>query len=110
MTDHIHKKFTTEQIKDLLERYIQKEIERKYIQEILGVKKRRFFDLLKDYRNNPNGFSINYFRKSPKRISKETEKCIIKEFKIDKKSSMIKIIPLDHTTIGEHSQFLTQFI
>jgi len=99
MTDHIHKKFTTEQIKDYLESYIQKKIERKHIQNILGIKKVRFFALLKDYRNNPDGFSIDYFRKSPKRISKETEKCIIKEFKIDKKQSMIKIILLDHTTI-----------
>jgi hypothetical protein len=31
----IHKRFTPEQVKDLLERYANKEIERKYVQEIL---------------------------------------------------------------------------
>jgi hypothetical protein len=41
----LHKKFTDEQIKELIERYLNKEIERTYIQEIFGIKKRRFFTL-----------------------------------------------------------------
>lgn len=80
----IHKKFTTEQIKDLFQRYIDKNVERKYIQEILMIKKSQFFSLLKSYRQNPENFTINYSRKSPKRISEKTEKIIIKELKIDK--------------------------
>ena len=80
----LHKKFTTEQVKDLLQRYTDKKIERKYVQEILGIKKVRFFALLKDFKNNPAHFSIDYARKSPKRISPEVEKNIIKELKIDK--------------------------
>ena len=43
----IHKKFTDSQVKDLIERYLDKKIERKYVQEILGIKKRRFFTLVK---------------------------------------------------------------
>ncbi len=43
----VHKRFTPDQVKELLERYTKNEIERKYIQEILGIKKRRFFILLK---------------------------------------------------------------
>ena len=35
---HIHKKFTDEQVKDLLQRYLDKHIKRSYIQEILGIK------------------------------------------------------------------------
>lgn len=84
MAKHIHHKFTTEQVKDLMQRYIQKKIERKYIQEILGIKRRRFFEILKDYKNNPS-FSIDYSRKSSTRISNEIEKNIIKELKADKK-------------------------
>ena len=85
MAKHIHQKFTTEQVKDLMERYIQKKIERKYIQEILGIKRRRFFVIIKNYKNNPENFSIEYSRKSPKRISEKIEKNIIKELKADKK-------------------------
>ncbi len=43
MAKQIHQKFTTEQVKDLMQRYIEKKIERKYIQEVLGIKRRRFF-------------------------------------------------------------------
>ncbi len=38
----IHKRFSTSQIKDMLEKYLNKEVERKYIQEILGIRKRIF--------------------------------------------------------------------
>ena len=53
----VHKRFTSDQVKELLERYLKMEIERKYIEEILGIKKRRFFILLKHYKEHPEGFS-----------------------------------------------------
>jgi signal recognition particle subunit SEC65 len=81
----LHKKFTTEQVIELLQRYINKEIERKHIQEIFGIKKAMFFRILQKYRKDPENFSIEYLRKSPKRISNETEKMIVKELKIDRK-------------------------
>lgn len=81
----LHKRFTTEQVKNLLQRYVDKKIERKYIQEILGVKKVRFFALVKSYKNDPENFSIDYSRESPKRISDKTEQIILKELKIDQK-------------------------
>ena len=91
----IHKKFTNDQIKSLLKRYVQKEIERKYIQEILGIKKRRFFELLKQYRTDPESFSIEYARNSKTRfINPGIEKNIIKELTIDKKAIQNKDIPL----------------
>ena len=43
----LHKRFTSDQVKELLERYSKREIERKYIQEILGIGKSRVFMLLK---------------------------------------------------------------
>jgi len=45
----IHKRFTSDQVKELLERYERKEMERKYIQVILGIQRRRFFVLRKQY-------------------------------------------------------------
>jgi hypothetical protein len=91
----IHKRFSDDQVKNLLQRYIQKEIERKYIQEMLGIKKRRFFALLKQYRTNPKKFSIEYVRNGQTRsIDPQIEKNIIKELKIDKKAIQNKDIPL----------------
>ena len=54
----VHKRFTSDQVKELLERYSNNEIERKYIQEILGVKKSRFFMLLTQYKENPQHFTV----------------------------------------------------
>ena len=90
----IHKKFTDEQVKELMKRYINKEIERKYIQEVLGIKKRRFFILVEKYRENPDNFSVQYIRKTPARISGSIENNIIKELKIDKKLIQDKDVPV----------------
>ena len=61
----IHKKFTDSQVKDLIERYLDKKIERKYVQEILGIKKRKFFTLVKRLKDSPENFSIQYSRNTP---------------------------------------------
>lgn len=91
----IHKKFTDDQVKDLFQRYLQKKIQRKYIQEILGIVKARFFALLKQYRNDPDNFSILYSRKSKTRsIDSHIEENIIKELTIDKEAIWNKDIPL----------------
>jgi len=47
-------------VKELLESYSKNEIERTYIQEILGIKRRRFFMLLKRFKENPQYFTIQY--------------------------------------------------
>lgn len=82
----LHKKFTDYQVKELIERYLNKEIERKYIQEIFNIGKTRFFALLKKYHENFNNFSIQYSRNTGnKRIPQDVEKNIVKELNIDKK-------------------------
>jgi hypothetical protein len=95
MASQIHTKFTTEQVKELLAKYLKKEVERKYIQEILSIGKSRFFEILQDYRNAPDTFSVDYKRSSEaKRISPEIKDNIIKELVIDKKAIINKDIPL----------------
>lgn len=91
----VHKRFTPEQVKELLERYSDKEIERKYIQEILGIKKRRFFILLKEFKEKPQQFAIRSQRTTPPRIiSPEIERNILKELTVDKKIIQDKENPL----------------
>lgn len=92
----LHKRFSSDQIKELLERYSKKEIERKYLQEILGIGKRRFFMILKQYRQNPHHFTIQYPRsKPPRSISPEIEHNILKELTIEKKIIQDQEIPLN---------------
>ena len=91
---HIHKRFTSHQVKQLLERYSKNEIEREYVQEILGIKKRRFFMLLKQYRDNPEGFTIQYQRPTPPRLSAAIEQNLLKELSVDKQIIQDEDTPL----------------
>jgi hypothetical protein len=91
----LHKRFTSDQVKELLERYLKNEVERKYIQEVLGISRRRFFMLLKQYKENPQRFTIQYRRTTPPRtISPGIEQNILKELAIEKKIIQDQDIPL----------------
>ena len=95
MADQIHKKFTTEQIKELLQKYLNKEVERKYLEQILGIKKARFFRLLAAYRRSPDQFSVDYKRSgSTRSLDPAIKNNIIKELAIDKKTIQNKDIAL----------------
>ena len=91
----IHKEFTDSQVKELVERYLSKEIERKYIQKVLGIGKTRFFALVKQYRKDPNKFSIQYTRNTtPRKIPQCVEDDIIRELQVEKDMIQDKDIPL----------------
>ncbi|MEK7846078.1 MAG: hypothetical protein AAB257_03850 [Nitrospinota bacterium] len=88
MGEQLHKKFLDEEVKSLLESYLSGEIRVEYVLQILGIKRRRFFELLNEYRNNPDGFTIRYKRKTKRRIKKSLEKVILKE--LEKEKEMIE--------------------
>jgi hypothetical protein len=67
MVKQLHKRFTASQIIALLEKHKSKEIELFYILNILGISRRRFFNILKSYRED-----------------KDIEKNILTELKIEK--------------------------
>jgi len=91
----VHKRFTSDQVKELLDRYLNNEVERHYLQEILGIKKRRFFALLKQYREDPQSFTIQYGRRTPSRtLSPKIEKNILRELTVERKIIENKDIPL----------------
>ena len=62
MSKQLHKNFTDDQVKSLLEKYSKKEIKLNYILQMLKIKRRRFFELLAKYRQDPANFSIQYER------------------------------------------------
>jgi len=105
----IHKKFNNDQVKELIERYIAKKVGRKYVQEILGIKKTRFFALVKQVKEDPENFSILYTRKTPtRRISPATERNIVKELKKEKELIENKNTPIKYYNYSYIQDLLEQ--
>ena len=95
MAEQLHKRFSTQEVKALFQKYLCEGTELIYILETLKIKKSRFFKLLKEYKRNPSNFSIRYKRKSiTRRISEEVEKSIVKELKKEKELIKDKDIPV----------------
>ena len=71
----LHKRFTDEQIKVVLRAYCHGLLPRVEIQGILSIGKTRFFELLSEYRQDPESFSAAYTRTARSRLStaEETE-------------------------------------
>lgn len=94
MGNQLHKKFVDEEVKSLLEKYLNNQSTLEQVLQILAIKRRRFFELLSAYKNNPVGFSIQYKRITPKRIKKHLEKIIIKQLESEKRMIENKDIPI----------------
>ena len=77
--DQIHKRFTADQIRVLLQGYCRGTIERASVEETLGIGKTRFIALLKEYRHNPKAFSPSYKRATPAKLSTAVEGGIERE-------------------------------
>lgn len=90
----IHKQFTGEQIKVLLSAYEAGHLSRDEIERTIGIGKTRFFALLKQYREDPNSFSILYQRSSPRRLSPEVEEKIHLELQREKALVENKELPI----------------
>jgi hypothetical protein len=86
MAKQLHRSFRDQQVRSLLQSYIDKEVELRYILDILGIGRSRFFALLKDYRQNPSQFSIAYKRhKKTRTICPEIEKNILHQLGWEKR-------------------------
>ena len=93
--EQLHKRFTDQQVKELMQRYSKKELKREHIQQMLQIKRRQFFKLFKEYSRNPETFSIQYNRTNATRtIDPKIEKGIIKELKIAKEFIDNKQMPI----------------
>lgn len=90
----IHKQFSSEQVKVLLQAYEAGHLSRDEIERTLGIGKTRFFALLKGYRGDPESFSIQYERSSPRRLSAEAEEKIRRELQREKTLVENKELPI----------------
>ena len=91
----LHKRFSVDQVKGFFVRYLNREFKISYLLEILGIKRRRFFVLLKSYKENPKEFSITPTRTNKhRRIDPLIEQNILKELVIDQKMIKNPEVPL----------------
>jgi hypothetical protein len=97
MGRQIHKRFTNEQVQEMLTRYVSGQVEGKHIRSVLGLGKTRFFHLVKQHRQAPETFSIQYHREGTTRqLDPAIEKNILRELAIDKRAILNPAIPLKH--------------
>ena len=89
MGKHLHKRFLVGEVKEIFERYLFREIETEHVLALLKIGRRRFFDLIKKYREAPNTFSLDYKRQSSSnRISEKAERKILGE--LQKEANIIE--------------------
>jgi hypothetical protein len=92
--DQIHKRFTAEQVKVLLRGYCQGILDRPAIEETLCISKSTFFVLLREYRHNPDEFSLAHHRETPTRLSAYVEEEIEKALLSDKELINDSTLPI----------------
>jgi transposase len=90
----LHKRFTDDQVKVLLNGYCQGLLARAEIQEMLGIGKTRFFALLNEYRQDPQAFSVAYERQTPGRLPAAVEMEIERELLREKVIVEDKRLPI----------------
>lgn len=82
MAQQLHKRFSNQEVKEVLEKYEKKVLSLEEVIRFLKVKERRFFILLKEYRKDPGCFSVEFKRQRATRgIDAKSEKKIISELK-----------------------------
>lgn len=90
----IHKRFTTEQVKALLQLYDQGHMTRKEVEDRLDIGKTRFFALLGDYRQDASAFSVTYERAAHSRLPQATEEALERELREEKALVDDKRLPI----------------
>jgi hypothetical protein len=72
MAKHLQKSFRDQQVKALLKKYIDREVDLAHILGILNIRCSRFFQLPREYRDNSSRFNIAYQRRTwPWKIAPE---------------------------------------
>jgi hypothetical protein len=90
----VHKRLDDEVVRRIFSQYDSKLLTLEPALAQLGIKRRRFFDLLKDYRDNPADFSVAYERTARKLISDTAEQKIKDELLKEKVMIDDKTLPI----------------
>ena len=94
MTEQLHKRKDDNFVGFILKQYLSKQLSLDKALENLKIKKTRFFEILNEYKKNPENFSISYERETSGRIDPKLEEIILEELKKEKKLIDRKDVPL----------------
>lgn len=59
MSEQVHKRLADEQVRMILRRYVANELTAAQAMELLGRKRRRFFEWVQGFRGNPEDFNVD---------------------------------------------------
>ena len=91
----LQKRFTDEQVRDRLQRYLKHEMEGPDLRSMLGLGTTQCFKLLTRDRVNPAMVSIQDTRRTPtRRLDPQIDQPIVKELRIDQQATQHPQIPL----------------
>jgi hypothetical protein len=90
----VHKRLDDEIVRRVLSQYDAKQLTLDIAIAQLGIKRRRFFDLLKNYRDNPADFTVSYKREARKLITDSIEEKIKEELLKEKTMIEDRLIPI----------------
>lgn len=95
MAKQLHKGFTDDQVKMLLDLYLGKTITLQQALQQLGCKESRFYELLRRYRQSPGDFTVAYARSAPQhRLPKEVEEAVREELEADRRLIADRQVPI----------------
>lgn len=94
----MHKRLSDERVRVILEGYENGTVSLEEALNLVGVKRSRWFLLVKQYRKSPETFSLVYQRKTPPRIDQSTEIAIKKA--LDEEQALITNPDIPITTIN----------
>lgn len=88
MQGQLHSRFSDAELRKVFTRYENHQVDLPYMLDLLQIKRRRFFQLLKAFRENPEVFSLIYKRKTVnRRIKPHIEEHIF--FELQREKSLI---------------------
>jgi len=95
MNKQLHKRFTDDQIKLLMDLYLRRAIGLQQVLQQLECTEGRFYQILRAYKRTPEKFTIAYARHhSQHRLPEEVEKAIRTQLEIDRQLIGDKKVPL----------------
>lgn len=81
----LHKRLTTDQVKIIMQKYVNHELKAKDAMTYLDLSRPRFYEVLQEYRKDPKCFSIDYVREeATRKIHPDIEAHIWKELRTEK--------------------------
>jgi hypothetical protein len=85
MSEQVHKRLTDEQVRMILGRYMAKEMTAAEAIELLGLKRRQFFEWAQRYRKGPVSFTVRYQRDEKNRKLDDTvDRHILEQLAVEK--------------------------